>query len=307
MIQKSLLLVGKETLEWNSNELPPLKKDEILIKTIATAISIGSELPQYKETDITDARSIYPRKVGYESYGEIIEMGFDVKSFSIGDKVIAFYGQRNLGIVKEHNAFKVPEEIDYLTALLAILSCDAAKGVLKLNPVEDNKVIVTGMGTIGLLTVYFLRNYCNVKHIDVFEPNNKRWDIAKSFGVNHIFPSTEIAVGYYDYGIECSSQNSAFSILQKSVKSNSEICVLSDGNIEPFTLLPEFHEKELRIIGSSDGWDYKKHSEWFFKTVSVTPYVKNIFQHEIKYDRLIQCFEELRKGEITPIKVSVIY
>ena len=54
-------------------------------------------------------------------------------------------------------------------------------------------------------------------------------------------------------------------LLQKALKTNGKICILSDGNIEELTLTANFYQKELQIIGSSDGYDYQKHADWFLK------------------------------------------
>ena len=65
----------------------------------------------------------------------------------------------------------MPSSIQPKVALLSILSCDAAKGVLKLNPRQDEKVLITGMGVIGLLACNFLKYYVGIEHVDVVEPN----------------------------------------------------------------------------------------------------------------------------------------
>ncbi|SFC78471.1 Alcohol dehydrogenase GroES-like domain-containing protein [Bacillus sp. 491mf] len=149
MEQHSLVLCGKKHLEWKKEEIGRLKEDELLIKTIAGAISIGAELPQYNENDKTETRATYPKETGYESYGEVISVGNCVESFKIGDRVVAFYGHKTLGIVKENKAIPIPRDVPYSFALLTILSCDAAKGVRKLNPKVNSKVLVTGVGTVG--------------------------------------------------------------------------------------------------------------------------------------------------------------
>ena len=76
----------------------------------------------------------------------------------------------------------MPSSIQPKVALLSILSCDAAKGVLKLNPRHDEKVLITGMGVIGLFACYFLKYYVGIEHVDVVEPNKNRRDFAKKFG-----------------------------------------------------------------------------------------------------------------------------
>jgi alcohol dehydrogenase len=95
--------------------------------------------------------------------------------------------------------------------------------------------------------------------------------------------------------------------LQKALNSNGVICILSDGNKVELTLTADFYRKELQIIGSSDGYDYQKHADCFFRKIEQTPFIEEIFQHEIHYTALIQCFEELSQGIINPLKVYVSY
>lgn len=261
MEQNKIVLEGPKYLKWKTCKIKSIQDDEIIVKTIAGAISIGAELPQYNGSDVTDTHPIYPRKTGYESYGEVIQVGNKVKNLNIGDKVVSFYGHETIGVVKGYKVIRVPSYIKPKVALLSILSCDAAKGILKLNPRQDEKVLITGMGVIGLLAFYFLKYYVGVKHVDVVEPNKNRRDFAKKFGAKNIYASEEQIIETYNYGFECSATNSGFHTLQKALKTNRQICILSDGNIEELTLTADFYEKELRIIGSSDGYNYQQHAD----------------------------------------------
>ncbi|MEI4710392.1 zinc-binding dehydrogenase [Bacillus cereus] len=307
MEQNKLVLEGPRRLKWETREIKFIQDDEIIVKTIAGAISIGAELPQFKGSDVTDMNPIYPRKTGYESYGEVIQVGNKVTNLKVGDRVVSFYGHDTIGIVKGHKVIRVPNSIKPKVALLCILSCDAAKGVLKLEPRQDEKVLITGMGVIGLLAYYFLKYYVGVEHVDIVEPDRTRREFAKKFGVKNTFDAEEQIIETYNYGFECSATNSGFHTLQKALKTNGQICILSDGNIEELTLNDDFYQKELKIIGSSDGYDYQKHADWFFSQIEQTPWIEEIFQHEIQYTELIQCFEELNQGIITPLKVFVSY
>ena len=90
MEQNKLVLEGPKRLKWETCKIKPIQDDKIIVKTIAGAISIGAELPQYNGSDVTDTHPIYPRKTGYESYGEVIQVGNKVKNLNIGDKVVSF-------------------------------------------------------------------------------------------------------------------------------------------------------------------------------------------------------------------------
>ncbi|MGH0924450.1 zinc-dependent alcohol dehydrogenase [Bacillus pacificus] len=307
MEQNKLVLEGPKYLKWKTCRVKSIQDDEIIVKTIAGAISIGAELPQYKGSDVTDTNPFYPRKTGYESYGEVVRVGNKITNLKVGDKVVSFYGHETIGIVKGHKVIRIPNSIKPKVALLSILSCDAAKGVLKLNMRQDEKVLITGMGVIGLLACYFLKYYVGAKHVDVVEPNKNRRDFAKNFGAKNIYESEEQIIETYNFGLECSATNRGFHTLQKVINSNGAICILSDGNIEDLTLTADFYRKELQIIGSSDGYDYQKHADWFFNQIESTPWIEEIFQHEIHYTALEKCFEELSEGIITSLKVFVSY
>lgn len=47
-ISRSLLLVAPRALTWQVEPLPPIGSDQVLLRTIAGAISVGSELPVFR-------------------------------------------------------------------------------------------------------------------------------------------------------------------------------------------------------------------------------------------------------------------
>ncbi len=303
---RSLLLVGPRQLVWSESALPALGPGTVLVQTIAGAVSVGAEVPIYSGSDRT-ASPEYPRQMGYESYGEVVATGEGVDSVRMGDKVVAFYGHRNIAVCRQESVISAPSGIDEEMALLTILSCDAAKGVLKLNPDRADRVVVTGLGTMGLLTVHFLRTYMGVQEIHAVEPDEERARIGAQLGVTHCFRDRPPASHAYDAGFECSGRNAAFGVLQAAMKKGGRLCVLSDGNYDPFVLHPSFFAHELKIVGSSDGWNYRRHAEWFFGEAESAPALRMLFQLRIRPHELIPCFEELRTGHLHPLKILVTY
>lgn len=63
MEQNKLVLEGPKRLKWKTCKIKSIQDNEIIVKTIAGEISIGAELPQYKESDVTDTNPIYPKKL----------------------------------------------------------------------------------------------------------------------------------------------------------------------------------------------------------------------------------------------------
>ena len=309
MYNHSLLLTAPRQLEWIAGEIPPLQPDEVLIQTKAGAISIGSELPIYCGTARSARPGFYPRMTGYESAGIVIERGPEVQRFEVGDRAVAFYGHREYGIVSEAKAIKVPDGVSDAVALLAILTCDVTKGIRKVDPKPQESALITGAGTIGLLTTFML-NALGVQVVDVVEPRPERRDLALRFGARVAATPQEMASkdDNYAVGFECSSRNAAFELLQGKMQHEGRICILADGNVEPLVVTPAFHEKELCVVGSSDGWDYQEHARWYFQFVQEQPYdLERVFDYTTTQDHLATTFERLAMGAISPTKVLVKY
>ncbi|HEY6286652.1 MAG TPA: zinc-binding alcohol dehydrogenase [Ktedonobacteraceae bacterium] len=309
MHRQSLLLTAPRQLEWVIEGLPPLQPHEVHIQTTTGAISIGSELPIYCGTARSTEPVRYPLMTGYESAGFVISRGSHVQRFKIGDRVIAFYGHRTHAIISETKAISIPDNVSDAVALLSILTCDVSKGIRKVAPTPNESVLVTGAGTIGLLTIFILKAF-GMQKIDVVEPRAERRRKALELGARMAMPLEEITTGseLYSVAFECSSHNNAFELLQGKMQHDGRICILSDGNIEPLTLKPAFHEKELLLVGSSDGWDYQEHAKWFFNTAQkhATDHEK-LFDYQTSANDLIATFELLATGGIVPIKVLVQY
>jgi len=303
MNQKRLQVTAARSVTWTNHPLPPVQAHELLVRTIAGAISIGAELPQVRGNDPTDPDPVYPKETGYESYAIVIAVGDQVTRFQVGDRLLAFYGHQDIALVEEAKAIPVPEGVSEKIALLNILSCDAAKGVRKLAPKPPDSVLVTGMGVIGLLTVFYLRYYYHIDRIVVFDPNPVRTSLALSLGAHASYSDTDET---FTHALECSARQDAFALLQEKLVPHGQLCILSDGNHETLSLTPDFYEKELRLVGSSDGWDYQEHAGWFFKTARHIPQLEQLFEQTVTSHDLAECFESLLT-DTTPLKVFVTY
>jgi alcohol dehydrogenase len=227
----------------------------------------------------------------------------------VGARVAASYGHRTHAIIPEAKAMVVPEYISDAQALPVILSCDVAKGIRKAAITYDEPVLVTGAGAIGLLTIFMLRAL-GIQTIDVVEPLEARRELALDLGATTAFTPQQMHEHgrRYPVAFECSSRNVAFGLIQTKMQAEGRICVLADGNLEPLVLAPGFHTKELRVIGSSDGWDYQAHAAWYFKLIGQgSSPIERIFDYLITRDQLSATFESLAGGVIAPVKVFVRY
>lgn len=308
-ITENLFLTAAKSLTWITEELPAPGAHDVVVQTQTSAISIGSELPRYCGTARTDRPVYYPESMGYENVGIVLACGSAVQMVQRGDRVVAFYGQRTRAIVPETKVIVVPAGVSDALAILAILTCDAAKGIRKLAPRPEEMALITGAGAMGLLTLFILRAY-GVAHVDMVEPRGERHALARTLGARQVLHPQELALedGAYAVAFECSSRDAAFALLQQHMQANGRICVTADGNIEPLTLTSAFHEKELQLVASSDGWDYHRHAAWYFHEVQQRQTcLEQLFELQIPRDELISTFEQLAAGSMRPVKVLVRY
>src|SRR5215472_17665888 len=99
MERRSLLLTAPRRLAWVAEELPAPGPHEVLVKTTAGAVSVGTELPQYMGTEREIVPRSYPRMTGYESLGTVLACGSGVPGLEPGERVVAFYGHRTHALV----------------------------------------------------------------------------------------------------------------------------------------------------------------------------------------------------------------
>ncbi len=307
----ALLLTAPRTLVWQAQPLPPLQKDEVLVRTRFSAVSLGTEVPLFMGSSRNPAHVTYPKMTGYETYGVVEAVGEAVGDFHVGDPVVTFEGYVTHAVLGAPRLIPVPKDIDPRLALLAILSNDVKRGVLKVAPQPGERVLVTGAGAIGLLTLFVLKALGTIHitiHIDVVDPLRARLELAHQLGATNVFTPEEVrgAQTSYTVGLECSSRNAAFALLQNKLRANGRICILADGNLEPLELTPHFHQKELRVVGSSDGEDYREHARWFFGLPNLFK-LTALFDLEVDAADLPGTFEHIVRGELRPVKVLVRY
>src|SRR5579871_550267 len=127
-----------------------------------------------------------PVPLGYSIAGEIIEVGRGVAGHSVGDRVacagagLACHAEVNA--VPKSLTVPIPPGVDDEDASFVSLGAIALQGVRQAMPTLGERVVVMGLGLIGLITVQILKaNGCRVLG---FDPNLLRVDLARQLGAD---------------------------------------------------------------------------------------------------------------------------
>ena len=168
-------------------EKPIPKDNEVLIKVYATTVNrTDCANLTAKPVIMRFVLGLYrPRKIilGTDFAGEVISIGKNVRSFSIGDKVFGFNdtgseSQAEYTTTTVENLFPIPEKIDYKQAAASLEGANYAYTFIhKVNIQSGQKILINGAtGGIGSALLQFVRQYdvkitatCNTKNIKLIQ------------------------------------------------------------------------------------------------------------------------------------------
>jgi NADPH:quinone reductase-like Zn-dependent oxidoreductase len=152
---------GNEVIEIRQMPRPVPGVDEVLIKVHAASVNpVDWKIRQGMARILTGSR--FPKILGSECAGEIVETGTKVNGLREGDRVIGFPGIRRLSAfaeyisVNENNTFTKPVNISFLEAsTIPVAGLTALQSLQKLGHISRNhKVLVNGAsGGVGTFAV----------------------------------------------------------------------------------------------------------------------------------------------------------
>ena len=195
--------------------IPFLRKNEILVRSICSLISPGTEgmIASFGKANMIEKARQQPEKVkevinkistdglietyeavkqkieepiplGYSNVGEIIDIGEDVKGFKIGDRVASNGPHAEIFSVNQNLCAVIPDNVRNEDAVFTVIASIGLNGIRLAKPSFGETFLVSGLGLIGLITSQILiSNGCTVLGVD---PDEDRCNLASSFGVESL-------------------------------------------------------------------------------------------------------------------------
>ena len=233
---------GQRTVTVEQLPVPDVPSGHVLVEVSHCGIC-GSDLHFVME-DWSQPGAVH----GHEYSGEIVALGSDVTDWTLGERVVAgpghgcgtcppcLEGRSNLCMAKERagidahqgafaayklidtgSLFRIPPGLELRTAALSEPLAVALRGVRRTGLVAGQRVLITGAGPIGLLSVAVLRAL-GVDDVTVSEPGERRRSLALAVGATEaVLPDELVTPGLpmdlvdrpYDAAIECSGRPDA--------------------------------------------------------------------------------------------------
>ena len=128
--------------------------DQILIKTLYTVVSPGTERAMYN--GLHNTRWSYPIYPGCSGSGIVIETGSKVKEIRKNDIVALNMEHASVVLAEEEDLVSVPEGVDPMEASFIHLGVITMQGIRKAGSIFGRTVAVFGQGLLGQLTIQLL-------------------------------------------------------------------------------------------------------------------------------------------------------
>jgi threonine dehydrogenase-like Zn-dependent dehydrogenase len=184
-----LVLTGPRQLEYIEVNVPEPGPGEILVRSIASGISHGTEMnvyrgvaPQWRRTydrqlrlfqPVEESEAIlpergyytpsdthwgYPLAYGYANVGRVVAVGDGVASVAVGSIVFGYQPHQTMYVAPATSVVVLPHDIsDPIHGVLYASLNTAYNGVLDADVRIDDTVVVFGQGVVGLLVTSYLR------------------------------------------------------------------------------------------------------------------------------------------------------
>ena len=275
---RTATLTGPRSIAVRSQDLSPLGAGDLLLETLYSGISAGTEMNVYRGSaaqwstrrdpvtglfepgDTPDWT--YPMAYGYAAVSRVAARGVDVHDVEVGDVVYSYTPHTSATVVPATSVLVLPALADPRVGVLNSNVNTAYNGVLDAHPNLGDTVVVSGLGVIGLIVVQLLHRL-GVRTIAV-DAIAARRDLAARFGAEICLTPGPDAARIVreltdnrgaDIVIEASGASPALNEAIRIAGYCGTVIALSwyGGTFESLHLAGEFHHNRPRIIASQVG------------------------------------------------------
>ena len=167
MHRKTIYFIAPRQVELREESLPVFGADEVLVETVCSAISAGTEMLIYRgqfpnKVDAIDSISRglhYPTSYGYASVGRVMEIGKSVNAEWKNRLVFSFQPHTSHFITKPESLIPIPDSLSPDAACFLPNMETAVNLGQDAAPILGERVLVLGQGVIGLLTTALLKEF----------------------------------------------------------------------------------------------------------------------------------------------------
>jgi 2-desacetyl-2-hydroxyethyl bacteriochlorophyllide A dehydrogenase len=266
MSRRSVIFEAPHVVNVVEEPLPLLRPGELLIQTIVSAISAGTELlflrgqvPDGMSVDSTiaalDGSVRFPLRYGYACVGRVLDTGTPADASWIGRNVFAFHPHTSHFTAPLSQVIPVPEGLTPTQAALLPTLETAVNFVMDGQPMLYERVAVVGLGAVGLATVALLAQF-PLAHLLVVDPLPARRALASKLGAHEAIAPDDatdpVEAATYDLTYEVSGAPAALNTALALTGYAGRIVIGSwyGAKQAPINFGGAFHRSRIRLLAS---------------------------------------------------------
>lgn len=185
-----LIITAPRQAEFEEVPLPVCPPAGLLVRAHLTAISTGTEIRVFRMIPVDEAGQYLhanvpfevPTENGYSMVGEVIEVGYAVTDFVVGDRVFVPATHRQIALVFADHAIKLPADLPAEQAVFLNIAEVAHLALRRSHPTLGETVAIVGLGVIGLSALAYCRAF-GFRTIAVDQVARRR-EIAREMGAD---------------------------------------------------------------------------------------------------------------------------
>ncbi len=189
---KSLISPGTERMLLDfgkSSYLQKAKQQPEKVKQVLDKIKTDGLLPTI---EVVFAKLDEPLPLGYCNVGRVIEIGSSVDEFKVGDLVVSNGAHSEVVCINKNLVCKIPEGVSLDEATFTVLSSIALQGIRLAKPTLGEQFVVIGLGIIGQITLELLKaNGCKVIGVDL-DYSKVEFAMKRGFNCFHLTEESQI-------------------------------------------------------------------------------------------------------------------
>lgn len=191
MKMKEIQFVSRGRAKLVEKEVPELKENSVLTKTLFTAVSAGTERANLLDEPNTFAYGRWPKVEGYAACGIVEKVGTNVTKVRPGDRVLVYHGTHaQYSVVPEDRVYPVTEKIKDSEAAFCIIGAMGLGGLRKTGLELGESAMVFGMGLLGIFSLQCAK-WSGAYPVIAADLNKERRDLALSIGADYAFDPAE--------------------------------------------------------------------------------------------------------------------
>ncbi len=192
MKRETLWFTAPGQVEIREEEIPPPGPGELLIQTVRSGISAGTELLIYRgeaprgmagDLSISGLRGEigFPMKYGYTVAGRVAQAGVGLPADWEGREVFSFHPHESFFLASPEEVRPIPPGISPEEALLFPSLETALNLIMDGRPLLGEQAAVLGQGMIGLLVTALLSRF-SLSSLVTFDPIPRRRSLSLELG-----------------------------------------------------------------------------------------------------------------------------